>query len=120
MSLVNPHGKDKRLKPLLLAGEELAEERRRAQRLPRIIVTSRETSDLIMLGNGAFTPLDGFMSHADWKGVCDEYRLADGTFWPIPITLSTTTAETASIREGQEVALVDETGELMADIVRGL
>jgi len=115
MSLVNPHGKDKRLRPLLLAGAELTEARRRAQTLPRLTITSRETSDLIMLGIGAFTPLDGFMGEADWRGVCDEYRLADGTFWPIPITLSTARAEADRLKEGQEVALVDgETGDLMA------
>ncbi|MBI4635591.1 MAG: sulfate adenylyltransferase, partial [Candidatus Rokubacteria bacterium] len=117
MSLVNPHGKDKRLKPLLLAGAELTETRRRAQTLPRLTITSRETSDLIMLGIGAFTPLDGFMGQADWRAVCDEYRLADGTFWPIPITLSTARAEADRLKEGQEVALVDvETGDLMATL----
>jgi len=115
MSLVNPHGKDKRLKPLLLEGAELAETKRKAQTLPRLTITSRETSDLIMLGIGAFTPLDGFMGQADWRGVCDAYRLADGTFWPIPITLSIAREEAGRLTEGQEVALVDgETGDLMA------
>ncbi|MBI1962722.1 MAG: sulfate adenylyltransferase [Candidatus Rokubacteria bacterium] len=117
MSLVNPHGKDKRLKPLLLEGAELAETKRKAQTLPRLTITSRETSDLIMLGIGAFTPLDGFMGEADWRGVCDAYRLADGTFWPIPITLSTAREEAGRLTEGREVALVDgETGDLMATL----
>ena len=117
MSLVNPHGKDKRLKPLLLEGAELAETKRKAQTLPRLTITSRETSDLIMLGIGAFTPLDGFMGQADWRGVCDAYRLADGTFWPIPITLSIAREEAGRLTEGQEVALVDgETGDLMATL----
>ncbi|HET8578247.1 MAG TPA: sulfate adenylyltransferase [Methylomirabilota bacterium] len=115
MSLVNPHGKDKRLRPLLLAGAELEEARRRGQSLSRLPSTSRETSDLIMLGIGAFTPLEGFMGQTDWRTVCDDYRLADGTFWPIPITLSTTREEAGRIRDGQEVALADaDTGELMA------
>ena len=115
MSLVNPHGRDKRLRPLLLGGAPLEEAKRKAQSLPRLPTTSRETSDVIMLGIGAFTPLEGFMGKADWRGVCDEYRLADGTFWPIPITLSTTREEARRIREGQEVALADsETGECMA------
>ncbi len=117
MSLVNPHGKDKRLKPRLLEGAELEEAKRRAATLPRLAISSRETSDLIMLGIGAFTPLDGFMGQADWQGVCDEFRLADGTFWPIPITLSTSREEAARLKEGQEVALADgETGELMATL----
>jgi len=118
MALVNPHGKEKRLKPLLLTGDALKEERRRAEGLPRVPMTSRETSDLIMLGIGAFTPLDGFMGKADWQGVCDEYQLADGTFWPIPITLSASRPEAGGIRDGQEIALVDsETGELMGSMV---
>ena len=117
MALVNPHGKEKRLKPLLLAGDALSEERRRAEALPRVPMTSRETSDLIMLGIGAFTPLNGFMGHDDWKGVCDGYRLADGVFWPIPITLSVAKEQADGLKVGQEVALVDEeTGELMGSL----
>ncbi|MBI2554327.1 MAG: sulfate adenylyltransferase, partial [Candidatus Rokubacteria bacterium] len=83
---MRPHGKDRRLRPLLLSGDALKEERRRAETLPRVSMTSRETSDLIMLGIGAFTPLSGFMGHDDWKGVCNDYRTANGVFWPIPIT----------------------------------
>jgi sulfate adenylyltransferase len=117
MSLVNPHGKDGQLRPLLLEGAAREEEQRRAAGLPRLSISSRETSDLIMLGIGAFTPLGGFMDRADWRGVCDDYRLADGTFWPVPITLSTTREQAAACHEGQDVALVDgESGELMATL----
>ena len=117
MALVNPHGKEKRLKPLLLAGDALSEERRRAEALPRVPMTSRETSDLIMLGIGAFTPLEGFMGHDDWRGVCDGYRMADGVFWPIPITLSVVKDQADGLKAGQGVALVDEeTGELMGSM----
>jgi sulfate adenylyltransferase len=115
MSLVDPHGTERRLLPRLLTGRELADERVRAGGLPRVTISSRETSDLIMLGIGAFTPLDGFMGQADWQRVCDEMRRSDGTFWPIPITLSAGRGEAASLKEGQDVALVDgESGELMA------
>jgi sulfate adenylyltransferase len=117
MSLVNPHGRDKRLMPRLLAGLELAEAQVRARRLPRLTISSRETSDLIMLGIGAFTPLDGFMSRADWQGVCDDFQLSDGTFWPIPITLSASREDAGRLGGGQEVALADEgSGELMATL----
>jgi sulfate adenylyltransferase len=74
----------------------------------------RETSDLIMLGIGAFTPLDGFMGEADWKGCCDTMMMSNGVFWPIPITLSATPAVADPIAVGTDVALVDEeTGEIM-------
>lgn len=113
-NLVNPHGSDN-LKPLLLEGEALRDERARAEGLPKIPISSRETGDLIMLGIGGFTPLEGFMTRADWQGVCDGMRLASGLFWPIPITLSTDKATADGIKTGGEVALVDrESGEIMA------
>lgn len=115
MALVPPHGKDRILQPLLLEGDALASERARAETLPRVRLTSRETCDAIMMGIGAFTPLTGFLGKKDWQGVCDHMALRDGTFWPIPITLSTTTEFAGSLTEGQDVALVDETtGTLMA------
>ncbi|MBF0564399.1 MAG: sulfate adenylyltransferase [Nitrospirae bacterium] len=115
MALVNPHGKEKKLKPLLLSGKELEEEKKKAATLTQIKTASRETGDLIMLGIGGFTPLTGFMGQADWKGVCDDYKMADGTFWPIPITLSASKEQADGIKNGQEIALVDEeSGEIMA------
>jgi sulfate adenylyltransferase len=114
MALVNPHGKDKRLKPLLLSGQELESAKKKAKTLPQIQMSSRETSDLIMMGIGAFTPLDGFMGKNDWRSVCDAFTMQDGTFWPIPITLSTTKEKSESIKIGEDIALVDsETSEIM-------
>ncbi len=112
--LVTPHGADA-LKPLLLEGAALDAERARAAELPQVKISSREVGDLIMLGIGGFTPLDGFMGKADWQGVCDNYTMANGLFWPIPITLSTDQATADSIADGSDVALVDsESGETMA------
>jgi sulfate adenylyltransferase len=54
---------------LLLAGTARSAELQRAASLPKIPVSSREKGDLLMLGIGGFTPLDGFMTHADWQGV---------------------------------------------------
>jgi sulfate adenylyltransferase len=101
MALVNPHGKEKKLKPLLLAGAELEAEKKRAAGLKKINISSRETGDLIMMGIGGFTPLEGFMTYEDWKDVCAEYKMADGTFWPIPVTVSTD----ESVSAGEEIAL---------------
>lgn len=104
--LVPPHGGGA-LRPLRLDGAHRADELARAAALPRLRVSSREKGDLVMLGLGGFTPLAGFMSHTDWRGVCDDMRTADGVFWPIPITLSTDAPTADSIADGGDVALVD-------------
>ena len=104
--LVAPHGGDS-LKPLALSGEALAAELARASTLRSLRISSREKGDLVMLGIGGFTPLEGFMTRADWEGVCGSYRTAAGLFWPIPITLST---DDDSIEAGDEIALTDAEG----------
>jgi len=106
MALVDPHG-GRELRPLLLTGAALDSERRHAATLPRLTVSSREKGDIVMLGIGGFTPLEGFMTHADWQGVCDGMKTASGLFWPIPITLSAEKAFVDSIRTGHEIALID-------------
>ena len=112
--LIKPHGSET-LKILLLAGKEKDEELKKAEKLKKIPITSRETGDLIMLGIGGFTPLDGFMGHDDWKGVCAEMKMKDGLFWPIPITLSVSEDSAKSLKINDEVTLVnDETQEVMA------
>ena len=100
--LVPPHGKGP-LRPLAVDRDQIEEERRRAASLRTLRVSSREKGDLIMLGIGGFTPLDGFMTRADWEGVCDGFRTAAGLFWPIPITLSTND----DVKVGSEIALAD-------------
>lgn len=111
-NLISPHGSNS-LKILLLEGKERQEELKRAEKLPKFIMSSRETGDLIMLGIGGFTPLTGFMGQADWKGVCQDMKMANGTFWPIPITLS----HDEKIDAGKEFALISgETQEIMGTI----
>jgi sulfate adenylyltransferase len=113
-TLVKPHGSDE-LKPLLLEGAALDAEKARAQSLPKINISSREAGDLVMLGIGGFTPLEGFMTRADWEGVCDGMKMANGLFWPIPITLSTDVSSAAGLNEGEDVALYDpERDEILA------
>jgi len=111
MALVNPHGGGS-LKPLLLEGQAQKDELARAKTLPQLKVSSREAGDIIMLGIGGFTPLDGFMTHSDWQGVCDGMKMANGLFWPIPVTLST---DDEAIKAGSEIALVsNESDEILA------
>jgi sulfate adenylyltransferase len=112
-NLVPPHGSDT-LKVLLLDGDEKTAELAKAETLPKVTMTTRETGDLIMLGIGGFTPLDGFMGKADWEGVCKEMKMANGLFWPIPVTLSVSEEESATFNEGDEITLISgETNEIM-------
>ncbi len=110
--LVRPHGGGE-LEPLLIGAVERAEALKRADGLKKVPMTSRETSDLVMMAMGAYTPLTGFMGEADWRGVCQDMKMADGLFWPIPITLSA--EKDCGVAIADEVALVDgESGEIMA------
>ena len=112
--LVPPHGSSN-LKPLALSSDEALLEKKKSETLTKVICTSREFGDVIMLGIGGFTPLDGFMNRADWQNVCKNMALENGTFWPIPITLSTNDDD---IIEGQEIAIVyEKTNETIATMV---
>ena len=103
---VPPHGGQ--LKHLLLEGEELEQEKEKAQSLPAVRLTSRETSDLIMMAMGAFSPLDGFMGKDDYISVIENMHMKDGTLWPVPITLSVSDDQAESLQLDSEIALMDE------------
>ena len=102
--LVNPHGR-KTLKPLLLESTARSEALARTNGLPQLTISSREAGDLIMLGIGGFTPLEGFMGQADWRAVCDDMHTSTGLFWPIPITLSTDNQTARQFAIGDEIVL---------------
>jgi sulfate adenylyltransferase len=111
--LIPPHG-GKGLTCCLLEGAELDAEKKKAEGLKKITMSHREVGDLIMMGIGGFSPLTGFMTKADWKGVCENFQMADGTFWPIPVTLSVEKADADSINDGDEIALCDpDNGQIM-------
>src|SRR5262245_6105809 len=114
--LVPPHGADK-LMPLLLPEAERAARLRRAQGLIQVPMTSRETSDYLMLAMGAYTPLAGFMGHDDWRGCCADMTLSSGLFWPIPITLSCAKDLADRVAVGDTVAVVaEDSGEIMGEL----
>lgn len=107
--LVKPHGSPE-LKPLLVPSTGSDFEK-------QIPMTTRELSDLLMLGMGAYTPLDGFMGKSDWLTVCEDMKINDGLFWPIPITLSTSKEIVDTIALGDEVGLVDEEGRVFGSMI---
>ena len=114
--LVSPHGSEG-LKPLLIPPSEVEEAQKHANNFEhKIEMTSRELSDLLMLGMGAYTPLDGFMGYRDWQGVCEEMKTSTGVFWPIPITLSADEEVANNTKVGDDVALTDDHGRVYGQI----
>ena len=110
--LVAPHG-GKGLVCCLLHGSERTAEQDKAKGLKKIQISARAKGDLIMMGIGGFSPLNGFMGKADWKGVVEKFTMADGTFWPLPITLDVSKADADAIKIGDEIALESD-GEIYA------
>jgi sulfate adenylyltransferase len=111
-NLIPPHG-GKGLTCCLLEGAALDAEKTKAEGLKKIEISPREKGDLIMMGIGGFSPLTGFMTKADWKGVCDNFLMSDGTFWPIPVTLSADKADADAINIGDDIALYDPEGKVI-------
>ncbi|MDF3042077.1 MAG: cysC, partial [Thermomicrobiales bacterium] len=109
-TLIPPYGG--RLVDLLVPEEELAEAREYASTLPSLQISARAVCDLEMLASGAFSPVDRFMGEADFRRVLAEMRLADGTLFPMPITLPV--AADAGLRAGTDIALRDSMNDLLA------
>jgi sulfate adenylyltransferase len=110
--LIAPHGGELVIN---MAGDsERTELQERARSLPQVQVGSRQLADLEMLAIGAYSPLGGFMNKADYLGSVNDMHLSNGLPWSVPITLSTTSEQAASLKEGSQVALVNPQGTLQA------
>lgn len=110
--LIAPHGGELVLN--MASASERAELQERAKDLPEVRVGSRQLADLEMLAIGAYSPLRGFMKRVDYLGVVNDMHLENGLPWSVPITLSVTSEQAASLQEGSQVALVNEHGTLQA------
>jgi ATP sulfurylase len=88
----------------------------RATRLPAIALDAREVADLELVATGAASPLTGFLGAADHRSVLERLRLADGTVWPLPLSLTVTDDEARHLAAGAEAALRDEGGRLLGTI----
>jgi sulfate adenylyltransferase len=82
--------------------------------LPSWDLTPRQVCDLELLMNGGFNPLKGFMGQADYDSVVEKMRMADGTLWPMPVTLDVSEAFADAIEPGQDIALRDAEGVILA------
>ena len=108
--LIEPYGGE--LVNLLVAEDERDNIMSRATLLPRIQLTQRNLCDLELLATGGFSPLTKFMGREDYLSVLQSMRLADGTLFPIPITLPVANGPHISV--GAELALADEHNDLIA------
>jgi len=119
-ALIAPHGGKlvNRLAegPALSGGEGEARQEllERAPSLPALRLSARLISDLELIAVGGYSPLEGFLGRADYTSVLEEMRLASGLPWSLPITLPVGGEEARGLREGQEVALQDEDGQVLA------
>jgi sulfate adenylyltransferase len=109
--LIEPHGGQ--LVDRVATEQEAPALADQAKGLPAIRLGMRALSDLEMIAVGAFSPLTGFMTSADYQGVLHDMHLAGGLPWSLPVTLSAS-SEDAKAYEGKQVALADEDGNLLA------
>ena len=97
-----------------VGGDEASALAERARSLPALRLSSRALSDLELIAIGGFSPLEGFMTGAQYKAVVKDMHLPDGLPWSLPVTLAATRDEAQALKEGQQVALAGEAGELLA------
>ncbi len=110
-TLIAPHGGT--LVSLLAAGARAVALEGEAAGLPAWTLTPRQACDFELLVTGGFSPLRGFLGRPDWESVCARLRLADGTLWPIPVTLDVSEEAAGALRPGGRLALRDAGGTLL-------
>lgn len=110
--LIAPHGGT--LVNLLVNADRAANLKEEAAGLPSWTLTPRQLCDVELLLTGGFSPLEGFMSRADYEGVCYEMRLKSGVLWPMPMTLDVTEEFARTLAPRGRVALRDREGALLA------
>ena len=87
-----------------------------AGKFPRISLSERQLSDAYLIAQGAFSPLEGFLTSADYHSVRDEMHLASGSVWSIPVTLAVDETTAAQLREGDSAALIAPDGSIAGAI----
>ena len=112
---IKPHGGS--LIDRRVPKEERAEMLQRAQELPKVTLGPRTLSDLEMISTGVFSPLTGFMDRGDYESVVETMHLANGIVWSMPITLSVNDYEANGYKEGDEIALANGEGRVVAAMV---
>ncbi len=110
--LIQPHGGS--LVDLQVDDQQQEHLREHSLNWPSWDMTARQSIDLELLLNGSYSPLTGFMSRNDYEHVLDEMRIADGTLWPIPITLDVSEQFARELKVGDSISLRDLEGVMVA------
>ena len=111
-NLIQPHGGE--LTDLMVDNATAEELKAESRDLPSFTLQPRHLCDLELLLNGGFSPLRGFMGQADYNQVCSDMRLADGTLWPMPITLDVDGDTAEAAQAAGRLALRDIEGVMLA------
>ena len=112
ITLIEPHGS--RLVNLLADSSDFSALKDESNEYPSWTLTDRQICDLELLLNGAFSPLDGFMTKNDYESVLESMRLIVGTLWPIPITLDVSDQFAEEIKGREKITLRDKEGFALA------
>jgi sulfate adenylyltransferase len=107
-----PHGGE--LKQLYLDHAAAAAAKKEAMQYKSWDLTDRQLCDIEMILNGAFSPLEGFLTQAEYDGVVNDMRLPSGVLWPMPITLDVKEEFAKGVKPGEKLALRDPEGVLIA------
>ena len=112
--LIQPHGGT--LVNRIVDADQAGKLKAAAADMPKITLSAKQACDLEMIAIGAFSPLTGFVKQADFEGICKNMHLANGTVWPIPITLAVSDDVKANLTVGKQAALYHSDGTLLAVI----
>jgi sulfate adenylyltransferase len=110
--IVAPHGGE--LINLIAQPERVSQLKVESKDWPSLDLTARQICDLELLMSGGFSPLEGFMTKADYEGVCHNMKLSSGVLWPMPITLDVKEEFAKTLKPGSKVALRDGEGVMLA------
>ena len=103
--MIKPHGSEELTPKIVNTDEEKESLLKAAESMKKLKVTSAAAANLVMLGAGYFTPLDGFMNKDDLLSVADNMCLKSGLFWPTPVV--NISNQEIKFEEGEEIAIID-------------
>ena len=103
--MIKPHGSDELMPKIVSTEEEKVELLNSVNSMKKMTINSAAAANLVMLGAGYFTPLQGFMNKNEVMSVANDMKLESGLFWPTPVV--NLTDNEVEFKEGDSIALID-------------